>query len=132
MKAIIKRVIFKDEWIIPGPGDHRWLVRATMKLFRWVIPRYPAKTYQFTNYALGFRWEASPRELDTIQSKDLFGQPALTIRDGDAPIFFADLLGPEFIAEINPSQTELLRVEGKVREAAMLWTHSFETMTNGG
>jgi len=128
MKAIFKRVVFKDEWL-EGPPRHRhWFIANLQETWAWVWPPRPLKTREFTDYALGFRWEATPAELELIRQGDLFGQPALQLRDYEPPFTFAELLGPEFIPEINSNQAELFQIEAKVRSAALVWTHSFENM----
>src|SRR5437867_11713630 len=80
MEAKFKRVVFRDEWMSWRPPN---LDVASKFLLRWILPAIPEKSYEFTNYALGYRFEATQRELDLIRSKQMFGQPALTLRPED-------------------------------------------------
>ncbi len=128
MEVIIKRVVFPDEWFAPKPARFKWRVPIVSALMELCLPPTETPTQEFKNYALGFRFEPTPRELEIIQSNNLFGHPALKIRETDRPITFAEILGPEFVPEIDPSQAALLSVEGKVRQVAIAWTHFFKSL----
>jgi hypothetical protein len=65
--------------------------------------------------------------MELVQATDMLAQPFITL---DQPISFADVLGPEWIAYTNPDQSQLLSVEGQVRNACAKWTRFFETMTD--
>ena len=64
----------------------------------------------------------------SIRTNNLLSQPFVLLHKGDPAISFADVLGPQWIAEINPEQQNLLQVECRVREAAAMWTHFLESM----
>lgn len=128
MEAIIKRCVFTDEWFKPKPRLPLWQDRFVETLRRLYCAPVEAETQEFKNYALGFRFSPTSREMEIIQTNNLFSYPALKLRDNDAPITFGELLGPEFVPEVNPSQAELLGIEGKVRQAAISWTHFFKSI----
>jgi hypothetical protein len=89
---------------------------------------HPRKPIEFPNYVLGYRLEPSSRELKLIQSGDMFGHAVVTVHQGDRPLTFADILGPELVPYVSPSIEELLRVEALAREAAVIWSHFFQSM----
>jgi hypothetical protein len=127
MEAHFKRIVFPDEafeFAPPGHGFTGWCVSAWHGFF----PPPVLRVREFQNYALAYRWTASDRELELIKAHQMFGHVALKLHDDFPPLTFADLLGPEFIADVNPSQTELLRIEARVREAALTWTLFFENL----
>jgi hypothetical protein len=124
---IFTRLVFTDEWLL---RDWTWfspLVRW-LRPVAWVLPWRPRKSGEFPNYVLGYRLEPTPRELKLIQANNMFGHAVVSVHDGDRPLTFADILGPELVPEVNPSIDELLRVEAVVREAAVIWSHFFESM----
>ena len=127
MDLIIKRCVFTDEWFKPQPADSL-TTRFLGILIRLYFPPAPAPTHEFKNYVLGFRFEATPRELELIQANSLFGHPALKLREGEPPITFAEILGPEFVPEVNPSQAALFGIESKLRQTAIAWTHFFRSI----
>jgi len=86
---------------------------------------------RFQNYALGFRFVASPRELEIITSNDMFGHVALAIGDTDA-LTFADLLAPALIPEVHWSVDHLLEFECEIRESAAKWSHFLASMDDDG
>jgi hypothetical protein len=128
MEVIIKRCVFTDEWFAPKPSRFKWRIPILSTWIKLCLPPRETPTQEFKNYALGFRFEPTPRELEIIQSNNLFGHPALKIRETDQPITFAEILGPEFVPELNPSQASLLSVEAKVRQAAITWSHFFKSL----
>ena len=128
MNPVFKRVVFTDEWICP---DACWLsriMRHQVSPLHWILLPLPRKPCEFPNYALGYRFEASDRELRLIEANQFYAHIALQLHDNFHPLTFADVLGPEFVPEVNPSEAELLRVEARVRESAAIWTHFFESM----
>jgi hypothetical protein len=131
MESIFKRIVVKDTWIdcANPPGTN---LVARIKYYRdWILPPIPRGEYQFKNYALGFRWLATPHEIELMQTNDILGKAALQLHDNFHPLTLADLIGPEFIPEVNLSEMELLRVEARVREAAIGWTHFLEGLETG-
>src|SRR5277367_6297900 len=110
MTAEIRRSIFLDEWIAITPSPLGSLLRHRSWPLRWVLPPLPVKPYTFTNYALGFRCEATERELEIIKANNLFAQTFVLLPPGKTAITFADVLGPEFVPQVNPSQSELLGI----------------------
>lgn len=128
METNVKRVVFMDTWIecrpLGGPGIRAWL----RDFWREIFPPPARGTYEFQNYALGYKWTATEREMELLQSNGMLGHKALKLHDNYPPLTFADLLGPEFIPEVNPSQAELLRIEARVREAALAWTLFLENL----
>lgn len=127
MEAHFKREVFVDEgfeFVPPNADVPRWCT----DLWRELFPPAVAGTREFQNYALGYRWTASDREFELLQRNKMFGHVALKLHEDFPPLTFADLLGPEFIPEVNSSQAELLRIEGRVREAALTWTLFFENL----
>jgi len=77
---------------------------------------------------LGYRWEANERELELIRSYKMYGEIAIQPHKQGIRITFADILGPEYIPEVNCSQSELLNMEIRVRQAAISWSRFFETI----
>lgn len=128
MEAHIKRAVFMDEWIDIGPNGGPGFLGFIKDIRREFIPPAARRTYEFQNYVLGYRWTATERELEILRANGMLGHIALQLHDNYPPLTFADLLGPEFIPEVNPSQTELFRVEGRVREAAARWTFFLENL----
>lgn len=128
MEAIFKRVVFTDEWVSPDASFFSRLIRLPWLPFRCVLSPLPRKPIEFPNYVLGYRLEATPRELKLIQTGDMFGHPVVTVHQGDPALTFADLLGPELLPEVSPSVEELLRVEALIREAAVIFSHFFQSM----
>lgn len=128
MEADIKRGVFKDEWIdigaYGGPGIRGFIKEVCRELF----PPATRRTYEFQNYVLGYRWTATDREMDILRANGMFGHIALHLHDNYPPLTFADLLGPEYIPDVNPNQAELFRIEGRVREAAVKWTLFLENL----
>jgi hypothetical protein len=92
------------------------------------MPADEIDSYEFISYVLGYRWESTEREMQLIQKYNMFGETAIRIRDTDAPLTFAELLGAEYVPETNCSPNELLKIEARVRQAAISWSHFFETM----
>jgi len=128
MEAIIfKRVVFTDEWLLP---NGTWFTRLVRRLppLAWMLSPHPRKVGEFRNYVLGCGLKSTPRELKLIQSSEMFGHPVVTVHQGDRPLTFADLLGPELVPEVSPEIDELLRVEMAIREAAVIWSHFFQSM----
>jgi hypothetical protein len=130
MKADIKRVILTDEALVCTPPKPKGLIQKIGKLLNWWTPPEIGETYEYTAYALGFRFEATAEELNLIHANGMLSQVALKLHDNFRPLTFSDLLGPEYVPEVN-SQAELLRVEARVMEAAASWTHFFATMSGG-
>jgi hypothetical protein len=110
MEAKFKRVVFKDEWIRVDP----WVTRM--------------ECFEFENYALGWQFQASARELRLIERNQMWGHHVVQIRNDDYTFTWADVLGPEFIPEVNPDPEHLLRVEAMLRAAAAKWSHFLEGM----
>lgn len=127
MSPTFKLVVFTDEGLTPDLTSPLAKTISHFPLFlRPALPPMPHKSFTFTNYALGYRFDATQREMQKIREHKMFNQTALSLRPNDPPLTFADLLGPELIPEVNPSQQELLRIEARVREAALIWTRFFE------
>jgi hypothetical protein len=116
MEAEFKRVVFIDERFEFG--------------FSYFGVRPPAviRLIEFPNYALGYRFTATDRELELIERNQMKNHFALQLHNNFYALTFADLLSEEFIPEVNPSQTELLQIEARVREAAFVWTLFFENL----
>lgn len=114
MDAIFKRVTYLDEWLKPN----RFLGFGATSL----------RPIEMKVYALGYRFEANPRELQLIECNEMFGHWALVFPDWGERLTFADLLSPELVPEVHWSEEHLLEVEGMVRAAAAKWTHFFESM----
>ncbi|MGH8247430.1 MAG: hypothetical protein ACREUU_13480, partial [Gammaproteobacteria bacterium] len=128
MEAILfKRAVFLDEWPLPNGTWFSRLVRWPRPL-AWVLTPHPRRIQEFPNHVLGYRLDPTPRELNIIQTSRMFGHAVVTVHEGDRPLTFADLLGPELVPEVNPSFEELLRVEALIREAAVIWSHFFQSM----
>jgi uncharacterized Zn-finger protein len=127
MEAIFKRVVFIDEWVAPQENS---VDLFFLRLLRLNLSFLPCPTDCFVNYALGYRFEATGRELHLIDSNDMYCQTALTLPSTGHPRLFIELLSPRFVPEVNPSPMELLRVEACVRKAAAVWTHFFESMSD--
>src|SRR5213594_3353820 len=111
MNAVFKRVVFTDEWICPDASWLSRILRHHLSPLHWILPPSPRKACEFPNYALDYRFEATESELQLIEANQFYGHIALRLHDNFHPLTFADLLGPEFVPEVNPSQAELLRVE---------------------
>lgn len=127
MEAIFKRVVFPDEafeFAPPKPGFVGWCSAICFGFF----PPPVARIREFQNYALGYKWSATDRELELIKTHQMFGHIALKLNEEFPALTFGELLGPEFIPDVNPSQTELLRIEARVREAALTWSLFFENL----
>ncbi len=127
MEALFKRVVFMDEAFEFAPSKPG-LVGWCSTIYRGFFPPPVVNIREFQNYALGYKWVATDRELELIKANQMFGHIALKLHEEFPALTFADLLGPEFIPEVNPSQTELLRIESRVREAALTWTLFFENL----
>lgn len=130
MTPIFRRRVFSDERIQVRRSPLDPFIRNPKCPLSWVLALPPGKTVTFTNYVLGFKAEATDRELEIIQANNLFTQAFITIHSGDLPISFALALGPDWVAEINPDQTQLLRVESQIRAACITWTHFFESIAD--
>jgi hypothetical protein len=129
MSPIFKLVVFEDEGLTPDlTSPKAKMIFCFPMLLRPALPAIPHKSYTFTNFALGYGFDATQSEMKKIREHDLFNQTALTLRPNEPLLTLADLLGPELIPEVNPNQQELLRVEARVREAALIWTHFFQGM----
>jgi hypothetical protein len=111
-----------DEWINIGPSGGPGILGFLKDLRREFFPPTNCRTYEFQNYVLGFKWTATDKEVATLRANGMLGHIALRLHDNYPPLTFADLLGTEYIPEVNPSQPELFRVEGQIREAAAKWT----------
>src|SRR5262249_48049628 len=94
----------------------------------FILPPLQTKPSTFVNYVLGFRCEASDEELSLINNNNLLAQPFVVIRDGEAPITMAQALGPDWVAEVNTSQAELMKVEARIRFAAASWTRFLDSL----
>jgi hypothetical protein len=127
MEAKFKLVEFKDEWLAPSASLFSRLIRWPWPL-RWILTPLPRETAECSNYVLGFQFVPSERELRLIRRHNLFSHIAVTIRDTDPSPTLADVLGPAFVPEVNPSFRVLLRTEALVREGAVIWTHYLEAM----
>lgn len=130
MKAIVKRVILTDEALVCNPPNPQGFIQSIGKFLNWWTPPEIGQTYEYTAYALGYRFEATPEELNLIHANGMLSQVALKLHDNYRPLTFGDLLGPEYVPEVN-SQAELLRAEARIREAAASWSHFFATMSDG-
>lgn len=117
-----------DEWIDIGPAGGSGIRGFISEVCRELFPPAARRTYEFQNYVLGYRWTATEQELEILRANGMFGHIALQLHDNYPPLTFADLLGPEFIPEVNPSQAELFRIECRVREAAVKWTLFLENL----
>src|SRR5262245_5474287 len=124
---VFKRVVFTDEWIAPCGSSFSERVRKWAPI-SWILSPRPRKSVEFPSYILGYRLEATPRELTLIQRHKMFGHAVVTVHAGDPPLTFADLLGPELVPEVSPYIDQLLRVEGLIREAAAMWSLFFQSM----
>ena len=122
-----KRAVFTDEGLAPSGSWFSDAVRM-VPLLAWFLPPLRRKRVEFPSYILGYRLEPTPRELRLIHTNKLFGHAVVTVHQGDRPLTFADLLGPELVPEVSPDVEELLRVEGALREANVIWTRFFESM----
>src|SRR6185295_14161305 len=110
MEALFKRVVYLDEWI---------KINENLTL---------GTSFEFEQYALGWRWEATPREIEIIETNKMWRHPAITLRTDEGYFCFANVLGPQFIPEVNGSQEALLRIQSMVTARAVQWTIFFETM----
>lgn len=127
MEAHFKRTVFVDEkFEFPPqqPGFIGWFINTRREL----LPPKVLRSVQFPNYALGYKFEATVRELELIGQNQMRLHPALKLHDNFPALTFDDLLSGEFVPEVNPSQSELLQVESRVREAAFTWTLFFENL----
>jgi hypothetical protein len=117
---------FTDAWLYPSWSWFSLLVRHRFSPLRAFLSTAPREIREFENYVLGFRWKPTERELRLIQKNGLWSHVAIPLHHDAPAITFADVLGPEFVPEVNPSHTELLRSEGRIRAAALSWTRRFE------
>jgi hypothetical protein len=124
---LFKRVVFTDEWPLPNWTWFDHMVRRVPPI-AWMLSPRPRKIQEFPNYVLGYRLDPTPRELKIIQTSQMFGHAVVTVHQGDRPLTFADILGPELVPEASPEIEELLRVEALIREAAVIWSHFFKSM----
>ncbi len=131
MEPKFKRKAFLDEWISISASPLRLKLRQAPSPLSFVLPPIPGTPYTFTNFVLGFRCEATEREMELIATNNLFDQTFFSNPSQSTPITFAEVLGPEWIPEVNPSQMVLLQAEARVRQAAAAWTHFFESLNDG-
>jgi hypothetical protein len=127
MEAKFKLVEFTDEWTIPSATLLDKIIRWPWPA-RWILSPLPRKPSEYSNYALGFQFVPSDRDIRLIRKHNLFSHYAVQVHGTDAPLTLADVLGPEFVPEVNPSFRVLLRVEALVREAAAIWSHQLDSM----
>lgn len=106
MELKLKRVSFTDEWIVVGDYDLE-------------------KPYEFQNLVMGWRWEASPRELATIREQKMFNRRLFKLRPDELWFTFSVVLRPDFIPEVKNDVEELLRVEALLRKEVAIWNHWF-------
>lgn len=107
MDLKLKRVSFIDEWIVVN--DYRL-----------------GQPYEFQNLVLGWRWEATPRELAIIREQKMFSRRLFQLRPDDVWFSFSAVLSPAFIPEVNTDLNELLAIEARLRKEVAIWTHWFE------
>lgn len=119
MQPTFNRIVLQDHWLRFHPV--RWPAS-------WFVPPRPAERIEFLSYVLGFRWEASDRELSIIGKKNMWSEAAVRLRETDAAITLRDILGPEWVPEIGCSPDALMNAEMRVRQAALCWTQYLEGM----
>src|ERR1019366_678734 len=115
MESIFKRIVVKDTWIdcANPPGTN---LVARIKYYRdWILPPIPRGEYQFKNYALGFRWLATPHEIELMQTNDILGKAALQLHDNFHPLTRAALSAPENVPEFSPRWRAMMWVGRRVR-----------------
>jgi hypothetical protein len=127
MEAEFQRLTFLDEWTVAKKSVIGAALRWPVPL-RWLLPPMPRKQIEFVNLILAFRFVPTPEELKMVLTCGMSAWPALQLRQEEQPFTFAELLCGEFVPEVNPSQSELLLVEARVREASLSWTHFFQSM----
>lgn len=121
MTVEFKKIVVPLRWerFDPWPWPFSWFLLPSLQ-----------KSYEFRSFVLGYRWTASDTELALIRKNELFGETALTLREGESPIRLMDVLGPSYLPEIGASPTDLMHVEIRVRQAAQNWEYFLKRMTD--
>lgn len=120
--------VFNDEWIKVPETKLQSLLRRPPSPLAWFLPPVKAEAYSFVNYILGYRVEADEDEMVLIQKHNMLLQTFIQLRQNDAPITFAEALGPEWNVDVQPNQTALLQVELQLTSACETWTRFFESV----
>ena len=122
------RRVFDDEWIKVPETKLQSVLRCPPSLLAWFLPPVKGEKFSFINYILGYRVLADDDEMALIRKHNMLLQPFIQLRRNDAPISFAEALGPEWVVDVQPNQTALLQVELQLTGACETWTKFFESV----